>query len=55
MKKLIFGLLAAVLLGMSGNAQANQNNPFDYVGKQDNDVVNDYLSKYESEKLTISN
>lgn len=48
MKKFIFGLTALVTIGFSGNAQQNNQNEFDYVGKIHNEIVNQFLVNYDS-------
>lgn len=55
MKNLVFGLIATVfMINLSWCQEyANQKNPFDNVGKQHNEIVNEFLSKYGSQKLSV--
>lgn len=56
MKKLIFGLIAIVMLGFVGNAQDYKNslNKFDEIGEIHNLLMNDLINKNLAKDLEIS-
>lgn len=55
MKKMLFGLIATVMLSFTGNAQdiVNKKNPYDKAGAQHNEVVREFIKKYSSEQLSF--
>jgi len=54
MKKLVFGLIATVIISGVSFAQANSKNPHDNVGKLHNDVVASFQAKFAGSGLSIS-
>lgn len=54
MKNLLFGLIATATFVLNMNAQANTNNPYDYVGKMHNEIVLDFLRINTSNNMSIN-
>ena len=52
MKKLLLGLIAIFAFNVSGNAQSNTKNPFDYVGSIHNQIIKEYLKVHTGNQST---
>ena len=55
MKKLVFGLIATVIFGLTGNAQApsNDDNPYDYIGVIHNEVITEFFKQNDTPNMSI--